>query len=524
MLDRLTRLSAYAICAFLPMAAIAQFTFSGPATYTPGERPDGVAFGDFNGDGRTDMAVSSDNPDKVAIFMNLGNGTFGSPAFVQTGGGTGADDLAAADVDGDGDSDIVVTLHNVAAVRVLLNNGAGVFGLGVSIAVGANPISITSGDFNRDGKPDFATANRDGNSVSVLLNQGGGTFGSVSYGVNLDPRGVAAGDFDNDGDLDLVASNHDSRNLTVLWNSGAGSFTRGPDLSVGSSVRPESVVAGDLDGDGDGDIAVAVNGNGQNFIAVFRSNSGSFTGPLFYGTGGADPAHLALGDFDCDEDLDVAVTNETSNNLAVMANNGAGAFGAPMLLATGSQPEDVEAADLDGDGDLEIGIANQSSNTVIVYKNETCTNNVIPPSGFTVTRGVLQSGGLADLFNSDDSYVNIQARRPTEVAAASVEIVVEGISPTETPTSLTFAFEGATSGSPVRQRIEVFNFQTNLWETVDERDGQMTDSTVQITLTNASRYVQPGTGVVRARIGFHDRGVTYPAWGGRFDLVRWTIG
>lgn len=523
MLDRLTRLVVYAICTSLPMAATAQFTFSGPTTYAPGERPDGVAFADFNGDGLADMAVSSDNPDKVALFMNSGNGTFGAPAFVQTGGGTGPDDLATADVDGDGDTDIAVTLHNVGAVRLLLNVGAGAFSLGASVAVGANPITIASGDFNLDGRPDFATANRDANTVSVLLNQGGGAFSSASYAVNLDPRGVAAGDFDNDGDLDLVASNHDSRNLTVLWNSG-GSFTRGPDLSLGSSVRPESVSAGDLDGDGDGDIAVAVNGNGQNFVAVFRANGGAFSAPSFFGTGGVDPAHLTLGDFDCDADLDIAVTNESSNTLGVMANNGAGAFGGPMLLGTGSQPEDVEAADLDGDGDLEIAIANQSSNTVSVYKNETCSDNVILPSGFAVTRGVLQSGGLADLFNSDDAYVNVQARRPTEVAAASVEIEVEGISPTENPSTLTLTFEGSTSGSPVRQRIEVFNFQTSTWETVDERDGQTTDSTVEVVLANAARYVQTGTGIVRARVGFHDRGVTYPAWGGRFDLVRWTIG
>lgn len=524
MLTRFTRLFAYALWASLPMAASAQFAFSGPATYAPGDRPDGVAFGDFNGDGLSDMAVSSANPNKVAIFRNLGGGTFGAPDLVETGAGTGADDLAAADVDGDGDTDLVVTLHNAAAVRVLLNGGSGAFSLGASVAVGANPISIAAGDFNGDGRPDLATANRDANSVSVLLNQGGGAFSSASIGVNLDPRGVAAGDFDGDGDLDIVASNHDSRNLTVLWNSGSGTFMRGPDLSVGSSVRPESVVAGDLDRDGDGDIVVAVNGNGQNFIAVFTGSAGSFSGPLFYGTGGANPAHLTLGDFDCDGDMDVAVANETSNALAVMANNGAGAFGAPTLLATGSQPEDVAAADLDGDTDLEIGIANQGSNTVSVYKNETCTSNVILPSAFTITRGVLQSGGLADLFNSDDSYLNVEARRPTEVAAASVEIVVEGISPTEAPASLTLTFEGSTSGSPVSQRIEVYNFHTSTWETVDERDGQSTDSTVQIILNDAARYVQTGSGTVRARIGYHDRGVTYPAWGSRFDLVRWTIG
>jgi hypothetical protein len=517
------RSALFATCLAIPLAAAAQFSFSGPASYAPGNRPDGIAFADFNGDGRADMAVSSDTPDKVVIFLNTGSGSFGAGVAYQTGGGTGPDDLAAADVDGDGDVDIAVTLHNVNAVRILVNNGTGVFTLGASVGTGANPIGIDSGDLNGDGRPDFAVANRDGNSVNVLLNQGG-TFAATTYAVNLDVRGVGIGDMDGDGDLDIAASNHDSRNVSTLLNNGAGAFTRGPDLAVGASVRPEALRVADLNGDGRADIAVAVTGNGQNFLTVFLRQGAGFAGPFHYSTGGANPAHLAVADLDCDGDVDVAVANESSNQLAVMANNGAGAFGAPMMLATGSQPEDVEAADLDGDGDVEIGIANQSSNTVFVYKNETCTDRTILPTAFTVTRGVLQSGNLSNLFQSDDTYVNVAALRPTELAAASVEIVVEGISPTETPSSLTLTVEMATSGAPTRMRVEAFNFQTHTWVIVDERAGQGTDTTIQVSLSNPAQFVETGTGAVRVRIGVHDRGVTYLSWGGRFDLVRWTIG
>ncbi len=517
------RLALFAAYLSIPLAASAQFTFSGPASYAPGNRPDGIAFADFNGDGLADMAVSSDTPDKVVVFLNTGSGAFGAGVAYQMGNGTGPDDLAAADIDGDGDMDIAVTLHNVNSVRFLINNGAGAFSLGANVGTGANPIGIDTGDLNGDGRPDFAVANRDGNSVSVLLNQGG-TFSSTSYAVNLDVRGVGIGDLDGDGDMDIAASNHDSRNVSTLFNNGAGVFTRGADLSVGASVRPESLRVQDLNADGRADIAVAVNGNGQNFLTVFLSQGTGFTGPFNYNTGGVDPAHLALADLDCDGDADAVVANETSNQLAVMANNGAGIFGAPMMLSTGSQPEDVEAADLDGDGDPEIGIANQSSNTVFVYKNETCTDNVILPTAFTVTRGALQSGNLSDLFDSDDAYVNVEARRPTEIAAASVEIVVEGTSPTETPSSLTLTVEMATSGAPTLMRVEAFNFQTGTWVTVDERTGQGTDTSIQVSLSNPAQFVETGTGAVRVRIGVHDRGVTYISWGGRFDLVRWTIG
>jgi len=148
----------------------------------------------------------------------------------------------------------------------------------------------------------------------------------------------------------------------------------------------------------------------------------------------------------------------------------------------------------------------------------------ILPNQFTVTRGALVGGSLNDLFFSDDSYVNVEARRATELAAASVEIVVEGTSPIQSPTLLQFTLEAATSGSPVRQRIELFNYQSNIWEQVDERDGPFADTTVVVTiLSNASRFVQPGTRQVRARIGYHDRGVTFLSWGGRYDVTKWDV-
>lgn len=154
-----------------------------------------------------------------------------------------------------------------------------------------------------------------------------------------------------------------------------------------------------------------------------------------------------------------------------------------------------------------------------------CNQEVeVLPSGFTVTRGVQTGGGLQDLFNSDDSYLRIEARRPTEIAAASVELVVEGTSTIQTPSELKFNFEGATSGTPAMQRIELFNFQNSTWETVDERTAPQQDTAVVVTITtNPTRFVQSGTGLVRARIGYHDRGVTFISWDGRYDRCTWTV-
>ncbi|RMG23624.1 MAG: hypothetical protein D6724_07840, partial [Armatimonadetes bacterium] len=100
-----------------------------------------------------------------------------------------------------------------------------------------------------------------------------------------------------------------------------------------------------------------------------------------------------------------------------------------------------------------------------------------------------------------------------------------GTSPTASPGSLTFVVEAASNGAPARQRIELFNYQTNSWETVDERDTDPSDRTVSVTIvSNASRFVQPATREVRARIGIHDRGVTFLSWGATYDFVQWRVG
>jgi hypothetical protein len=157
-------------------------------------------------------------------------------------------------------------------------------------------------------------------------------------------------------------------------------------------------------------------------------------------------------------------------------------------------------------------------------EEDPCGLENVPPESFEVTRGVLSGGGIDDLLAGDDAYVRVEARRPTEVAAASAEIVVSGTLPVDAPAELWFTLEAATSGDPVRQRIELFNFETQSWERLDERDAPTADTTVNVRVTDdPGRFVEDGSGAVRARIGYHDRGVTFPAWGGRYDQTIWRI-
>ncbi|GIV02443.1 MAG: hypothetical protein KatS3mg015_1273 [Fimbriimonadales bacterium] len=180
---------------------------------------------------------------------------------------------------------------------------------------------------------------------------------------------------------------------------------------------------------------------------------------------------------------------------------------------------------MSADGRFYVGTGyNAQTGLLEAYLLDTQPLSVVLPSSFTVTRGVQTSGALQDLFFSDDSYLNVQARRPTEVAAASVEIEVEGTATSSNPSELKFTLEAASSGSPARQRIEVFNFANGTWEMLDERDAPAADTSLTFTLAgDLSRFVEAGTRRMRVRIGYHDRGVTFLDWGGRFDVVNWQM-
>ena len=89
---------------------------------------------------------------------------------------------------------------------------------------------------------------------------------------------------------------------------------------------------------------------------------------------------------------------------------------------------------------------------------------------------------------------------------------------------LEFTVEAASTGAPARQKIEMFDYDTGVWEVVDEREAPASDTVVTVRISeNAPRFVDPQTLEVKTRIGYVDLGITFPSWGGRFDQVFWTV-
>jgi hypothetical protein len=200
-------------------------TFGAPTTYAAGVNPVAIGLGDLRGIGLLDVVVVNQNrtgTGSVSIYLNNGDGTFGSPTTFTTG--SFADGVAVADLNGDGFPDIVVPNALSNTVSILLNNGDGTFGPPTNITISGNnpypslPVVV---DVNNDGFPDIAVSDQNSNQVSVLLGNGDGTFGPASsYSVGSLPLGIATGDFNGDGYADLVTANLFSNNITVLINDG----------------------------------------------------------------------------------------------------------------------------------------------------------------------------------------------------------------------------------------------------------------------------------------------------------------
>ena len=250
---------------------------SNPTQFSVGSSPFSIATGEFNGDGKLDLAVANDFSNSVSILLGNGNGTFRPAAAYSAGSGPIA--IAVGDFNADGKLDLVIANNGSGDVTVFLGNGDGTFQPGVAYSAGSGPIAVAAGDFNADGKLDLAVANNGSGDVTVLLGRGNGTFepGAV-YTTGQGASSVAVGDFNEDGKLDLAVTNNISNNVSILLGKGDGTFQPHADYSAGQS--PGSAVVGDFNGDGDLDLALADTVGNQvsillgNGDGTFQSGSG----------------------------------------------------------------------------------------------------------------------------------------------------------------------------------------------------------------------------------------------------------
>jgi hypothetical protein len=195
------------------LRGIGDGTFLSRTDFGAGPGPVSVTRADFNLDGWLDVAVADANtpwygPGKVSILLGNGDGTFGAPLLHDAG--VEADAVAAGDFDGDGKPDLAVAtnLDVFGSVAILMGNGDGTLQAQIGYSAGRIAVFVKVGDFNGDGKPDLAVVNQGSNTVTILKGRGDGTFElQANYATGLGPSSLATGDFDGDGRLDMAVTN-----------------------------------------------------------------------------------------------------------------------------------------------------------------------------------------------------------------------------------------------------------------------------------------------------------------------------
>jgi type II secretory pathway component GspD/PulD (secretin) len=261
------------------------FTQTTQSPIAVGNSPVFVVVSDFNNDGFEDVAIANQGSNSISIFLGNGNGTFQTPAPapILLPAGSEPTGLAAADVNGDGNVDLVDANQGTNTVSVFFGNGNGTFQNPTNYPTGNAPVYVALADLNNQGALDIAVANHgaptatnSGNSVTVYYNQISTTnipTGSFVAGTPRDflagngPTSIAIADFSQSGYADLAIADETDNAVTLLLNSGSESFTAAPaELPVGTA--PVSIVTADFNGTGLPDAATADSGSAQATVIL----------------------------------------------------------------------------------------------------------------------------------------------------------------------------------------------------------------------------------------------------------------
>jgi len=323
-------------------------------TRLPGEgmvQSYGIYAGDLDHDGAPDFTVPNEIASDVRVLMNDGCGVFDGPTVHPLAPGATPSANEGADFDGDGHVDYATADIGTGTVSVLMGDGTGGFAPPVAYPSGVVARSVVPLDAEGDGDVDLVAAHRGSSDLGLHLNAGDGTFAPVVTfeGGGDGETSVAAADADNDGITDLYVACHGSDSVTSLRGTG-GAFTVVDSEPVG--LRPWVIVSGDVDGDGFSDLAVS-NSSSASASIVLGDGAGGLL-PATHVSIGAFPTAVDLGDLDGDGDLDLVGSAVSGGHWAVWRNDGTGTFVDPTLLPAPLAASCATLVDFDRDGYVDI--------------------------------------------------------------------------------------------------------------------------------------------------------------------------
>ena len=365
---------------------------------TPGS-PLALDSGDIDGDGLADIVVSNGAGNgqvyerekkrftrwysTISVFKNMGGGQFqetGEELRVERG----AENIHLADINSDGQPDVIMPHIGQDLISSLLSDGSGWYQTGGPEDLDGrgyesiDPSMVDTRDFDNDGDLDILALSKSADSILYYPGRGdGGLAPPVQYYIGLSPTSFSILDFDQDGDFDVVTSDWRGMNanlggdgtVSILENLRSGIFATYEIFPTGRS--PRGIYLEDVDGDGDVDVTTA--NYFASTISILENNGlSSFSKPTNYSIG-LEPYAVVIKDFDGDGNMDAASADEANFRIRVLKSDGKGGFirgGQPIWIDIGGYPVSLRSSDIEGDGDPDLYTANYAQSSITLIYND----------------------------------------------------------------------------------------------------------------------------------------------------------
>lgn len=389
-------------------------TFGDPERVGMIGRGSPISFADLDHDGHLDMAM---------MMTGAGNYNNGD-AVLFFGARDGLVDHVAADLNGDGNEEILAINEANDRLKIFLGDNLGGLTRQVDLFTGRAPQAVSVGDLNGDGLLEIITANRAGRSISVFTGSIASGYNSIEIPVGNGPIDVQTADVNGDGQLDVLVVDDSANALWILTGSADGTLSDPIAIALGD--KPGRFTIDDATGDGELNAVITLPESNRVMILGGLGFESDAPAPIYIHFD-SSPSDVVVTDLNADGKPDLAVTLPDENVLSVLFGLGGGQFARPQRIAVGEQPTRVTLADADEDGRMDLIVTNSGDGTASVIYNRFDPNEVyrynseaIDPDDDPINYSIVDGpGGL--IINSETGAL-LWAASPDQVGVHEVTL------------------------------------------------------------------------------------------------------